>query len=136
MKKYAALICALTFVAAVSCSKGPDAEVKILLGGMTKVTDAAAEKLEKAATAKEAGDALITYAESMKGFTQKGMDLQKKYPALNPRDDKKFKAESEALMKTMTRFSQAMTAVMTKFAGAKELTDAAMKMSEIMKDVK
>lgn len=136
MKKYVALVCALAFIATVSCSKGPDADAKALIKSMTTATDAASEKLEKAAAAKDAGDAMIAYAQSMKTLAQKGKDLEKKYPNLKIQGDEKYKAESEMMMKSMDRFTKAMTGAMTKFAGAKELTEAAMKMGEIMKDVK
>lgn len=132
MKKVLALLFAVTLAGMVSCSKSPEAEAKALMLDMTKVTEEAAVKIEKAATAKEAGDALVAYAESMKKLADRGKELEKKFPDFKPEQNDKFKAEQDAMMKSMEKFTAAMTGAMKKYAGAKELMDAAAKMGEIM----
>ncbi len=134
MKKVLALLFAVTVAGMVSCSKSPEAEAKALMLDMTKATETAAEKIEKSTSAKEAGDALIGYAESMKKLADKGKELEKKFPDFKPEGDVKFKAEQEAVMKSMERFTVAMTGAMKKYPGAKEIMDASVKMTEIMKD--
>ncbi len=134
MKKVLALIFAITVAGMVSCSKSPEAEAKALITDMTKLTEMTAEKMDKAATAKDAGDALLVYAESMKKLAEQGKALEKKYPDMKVENNEKFKAEEEAMMKAMGTFTKSMTAVMTKYATAKEFQDAMAKMSEMMKN--
>ncbi len=134
MKKVLALLFAFTVAGIVSCSKSPEAEAKALMLDMTKVTESAAEKIEKATNAKEAGEALIGYAESMKKLAVRGKELEKKFPDFKPEGNDKFKTEQDAMMKSMERFTAAMTGVMIKYPGSKEIMDASVKMTEIMKD--
>jgi hypothetical protein len=136
MKKYIAIACSLIFVAAVSCSKGSESEAKAIIKNMISVTDATSEKLEKAADAKTAGDALSSYVESMKAISVKSADFQKKYTDLNMQGDEKLKTENDALTKSMDRFSKALAVAMTKFANSKEFADAIAKMGELMKSGK
>jgi len=133
MKKVLALLFAVTMAGMVSCSKSPEAEVKAMMIDMTKLTETTAEKLNKAASGKEAGEALIAYGESMKKLADKGKELEKKYPQMKVENNAKFKAEEDAMMKAMGNFTKAMTGCMTKYAGSKEIQAAMMKMSEIMK---
>jgi len=134
MKKVLALIFAITVAGMVSCSKSPEAEAKALINDMTKLTEMTAEKMDKAATAKEAGDALLVYAEGMKKLADQGKALEKKYPDMKVENNEKFKAEEEAMMKAMGAFTKSMTTVMTKYATAKEFQDAMAKMSDMMKN--
>ncbi|HNX24482.1 MAG TPA: hypothetical protein PKG60_10575 [Spirochaetota bacterium] len=134
MKKVLALLFAVTIAGMVSCSKSPEAEAKALMTDMTKVTESAADKIEKSANAKEAGDALVAYAQSMKQLAERGKDLEKKFPDFKPEQNDKFKAEQDAMMKSMEKFTAAMTGVMKKYPGAKEIMDATVKMSEIMRN--
>lgn len=134
MKKVLALLFAVTLAGMVSCSKSPEAEAKALMLDMTKATDSASIKIEKASNAKEAGEALIGYAESMKELSVRGKDLEKKFPDFKPEGNDKFKTEQDAMIKSMERFTVAMTGAMTKYPGAKEIMEASVKMTEIMKD--
>ncbi|PKL16236.1 MAG: hypothetical protein CVV49_17260 [Spirochaetae bacterium HGW-Spirochaetae-5] len=134
MKKVLALLFAFTVAGMVSCSKSPEAEAKALMLDMTKATESAAEKIEKASNAKGAADALIGYAENMKELSVRGKELEKKFPDFKPEGNDKFKTEQDAMMKSMERFTAAMTGAMVKYPGAKEIMDASVKMTEIMKD--
>jgi hypothetical protein len=133
MKKVLALIFAVTFAGMISCSKSPEAEAKALMLDMTKATEDAAVKIEKAGNAKEAGDALIAYAQSMKKLADRGKDLEKKFPDFKAEDNQKFKTEQDAMMKSMEKFTAAMMGAMKKYPGSKEIMDASVKMTEIMK---
>ena len=134
MKKVLAFLSAAVLVAAVSCSKSPETQAKDLILDMAKLTETSAEKMEKAATAKEAGDALLAYTASMKTLSIKGRELEKKYPELKNENNPKLKAEEDAMMKSMERFTKAMTSAITKYATSKEFQDAMSKMSELMKN--
>jgi len=134
MKKVLALLFAVTFTGMISCSKSPEAEAKALMVDMTKLTETTAANLDKAASAKDAGDALLGYADSMKKLADRGKELEKKYPDMKVENNEKFKAEEDAMMKAMGNFTRAMTTTMTKYATAKEFQDAMQKMSEVMKN--
>lgn len=134
MKKVLALMFAVTLAGMVSCSKSPEAEAKALITDMTKLTEATAEKMEKALTGKDAGDALLAYAEEMKKLGDRGKELEKKYPEMKVENNDKFKVEEEALMKAMGSFTKAVTATMTKYSNSKEFQEAMAKMSETMRN--
>ena len=134
MKKVLALLFAVAVAGMVSCSKSPEAEAKALMNDMTKVTEEAAVKIEKSASAKEAGDALVAYAENMKKLADRGKELEKKFPDFKPEQNDKFKTEQDAMMKSMEKFTAAMTGAMKKYPGSQEIMDATVKMTEIMKN--
>ncbi len=134
MKKVLAFICTAVLVAAVSCSKNPEAEAKALINDMAKLTESSAEKIDKASNAKEAGEALLAYTASMKVLSIRGKELEKKYPELKDENNPKLKAEEEQMMKSMEKFTKAMTSAITKYAASKEFQDAMTKMSELMKN--
>lgn len=125
MKKTLALLFACTMAVIVSCAKSnPEAEAKALMLDMTKLTVATTEKITKAASGKEAGDALLVYVEGMKKFSEKGKEFDKKYPDLKLEKSDKLKIEQEAFMKALIGFTTAVDGTMKKFADSKEFKDA------------
>ncbi len=133
MKKILASMFVLIIAGMVSCSKSPESEAKALILDMTKLTDKTADKVSSATSGKDAGEALIAYAEGMKKLAETGKELEKKYPDLKVEDNEKFKSEEEAMTKAMGKFTVAITGVMTKYADSKEFKDAMSKMTEVMK---
>jgi len=134
MKKVLAFLFTAVLVASLSCSKSPESQAKALVLDMAKLTETSAEKMEKAATAKEAGDALLEYAANMKTLALQGRELEKKYPELKKENNPALKAEEDVMMKSMEKFTRAMTSAITKYAASKEFQDAMSKMSELMKN--
>jgi hypothetical protein len=139
MKKIVVLVCLCAFAGLFACAKSGDAEAKATMMAMAKLNESTADKLDKAASGKEAGDALIAYGGEMKVLMLKSKELTTKYPELakaGTENSDKFKAETEALKISMGKFTKSMTAATVKYAGTKEMLEAAKKMGEIMKDVK
>lgn len=134
MKKFLAVLAIALLGFTVSCSKSsPEAEAKAMMNAMIKLTETSADKLENASNAKDAADALVAYATEMKVITEKGKELDKKYPDLKIVGDEKFKAENEAVEKAMKRFIDASTKASMKYISSKEFMDAVTKMQTIMK---
>lgn len=131
------LICVLLSVPFASCSKsGPAADAKKLASETLALNDATAAKLEKASTAKDAADALLTHAVEMKKINDRTKAFQAKYP-----DFKKYSAAADGEIqssseKSAAAFSAAVSKTMMKYSGSQEMLDAIMKMSELMKAMK
>lgn len=134
MKKYLAVLAIAVLGFTVSCSKAsPEAEAKVMMNAMIKLTETSADKLENASNAKDAADALVAYAAEMKVLAEKGKELDKKYPDMKIDGNEKFKSENEAVEKVMKKFIDASMKASMKYANSKEFMDAAAKMQEIMK---
>ncbi len=134
MKKVLALLFASIMAVIVSCAKSnPEAEAKALMLDMTKLTVTTSEKITKAATGKEAGDALLAYVDGMKKFSERGKEFDKKYPDLKLEKSDKLKAEQEAFMKALMGFTTAVDGTMKKFADSKEFKDAMEKLKTMGK---
>ncbi len=139
MKKIVVLVSLCALAGLFSCAKSGDAEAKATMMAMAKVNETAADKLDKATSGKEAGDALVAYAGEMKTLILKSKELSKKYPELAKQGSEssdKFKAENEALKASMEKFTKSMVSATMKYATSKEMLEASKKMGEIMKDVK
>jgi len=134
MKKVVAFLFTAALAVSLSCSKSPEAQAKALVLDIAKLTETSAEKIGKAATAKEAGDAILAYTESMKTLSIRGKELENKYPELKNENNPKMKAEEDVMIKAMEKFTKAMTSAITKYAGSKDFQDAMTKMSELMKN--
>ncbi len=135
MKKFfAVLVVAALGFAVSSCSKSPEAEAKAIMNDMAKLFEATADKLDKAATGKEAADMLIAFGTEMKVIKDKAEAFDKAHPELkNKGADEKYKAETEAIGKATEKFVGAMMKIGMKFQGDKDLEAAAMKLGEILK---
>ena len=133
MKKIIALMLTLAIGGMVSCSKissGPEAEAKALTAQTVKIMEVATEKLNKAATGQEAGDALIDYTNSMLEIAKKGQELQKKYKDLEIMSDEKSQKEDPEMKKMAQEFAKAMVGASLKFSGSKEFMAAVEKMGK------
>ena len=119
MKKITVLLLALVIGGMVSCSKSPadkDAELKALTNEVLKATQSTAEKLQKAADGKEAGDIVLAYGDTMK-------KIKEKYKNFDLNDTKNFEGNEE-LKKIMGDFVSAVMNVNIKFKDSKELAEA------------
>lgn len=131
------LICALLSVPLASCSKsGPAADAKKLASETLALYDATAAKLEKAANAKQAADALLFHAVEMKKLNDRTKAFQAKYPDFRKYSsaaDSELQSSSE---KSAAAFSSSVSRTMMKYSGSPEMLDAIMKMSELTKTMK
>ena len=137
MKKIIALMLTLVIGGMVSCSKiagSPEAEAKALAAETAKIMEVATEKLNKANTGKEAGDALSDYTNSMLQIAKKGQELQKKYKDLELMSDDKSQEEDPEMRKIAEEFGKAMMGATLKFRDSKEFMAAIEKMSMGMGD--
>ncbi|MCL2154689.1 MAG: hypothetical protein FWH53_03390 [Leptospirales bacterium] len=137
MKKIIVLLLTLVIGGMVSCSKiagGPEAEAKALATETAKIMEVTTEKLNKAATGKEAGDALIEYANNMLQIAKKGEELQKKYKDLELMSDENFKNENEEINKMAVEFQKAIMGATFKFSGSKEFMAAVQKIGSLNKN--
>lgn len=131
MKKYLALLAVAALGLTIACGKAsPEAEAKAIMNDMIKLVDTTTEKLDKAATGKDAADALIEFSNGMKALTEKGKEFDKKNPNVNVESGEAFKAERDKMMQSMTKFTEVSTKVMMKFKDSKELLEAAQKMAQ------
>ena len=133
MKRYLILtLCACIAAFAVSCSKGgPAGEAKKLADDTVAITQSTTEKLDKASNAKDAADALVSYATDMKTIADKSKEFRAKYPNFDDKNDPAMKEEQEKIQKTISAFSASMAKAMMKYAGSKEMMEAITKMSEL-----
>ncbi|MGL4368709.1 MAG: hypothetical protein ACRCUT_03420 [Spirochaetota bacterium] len=134
MKKYFVLaVCAFAAAGFISCAKEtPLGAAQKIYSDIIENAETAAEKLGKAATGKEAGDALVEYAEKMQKLTKRSQELQEKYPDFDERTVPEMKESQEKMETTMKNFADTMRKTMVKFAGDKDFISSAMKMSAIM----
>ena len=137
MKKIIALLLTLAIGGMLSCSKianSPEAEAKALSAETVKITEVATEKLNKAANGKEAGDALIDYANSMLEIAKKGQELQKKYKDLELMSDEKSQKEDPEMKKMAEEFAKAVMGASIRFQDSKEFMAAVEKMGKNVTD--
>lgn len=122
MKK-TAVVLMITFISLIgACSKsGAEAEARAIIHDMTMAAETASEKLDKAASAREAADIIKTFRTDMEILGQKGKEYDKKHPEISVMNDKAFSTERAALMNSMKRYGVASMKVMIKFEGAEEL---------------
>ncbi len=134
MKKILLLLSfAIALSAMVSCSKSPEAEFIDASKGVIELQTTTAEKLDKAATGKDAGDILLNWAKDMR---MKGdqVNLSEKRFNKSKDFDPKFLSEVGALeqagRQSSASFSAAFRKAKEKFRNEKEYQSALMILSQ------
>ncbi len=132
MKKIAIAILAFAVSIVTACSKGSfENDARAMYNDFISITEKAAADLDKAASAKEAGDALGTYADQMKLFVERGKELEKNYDKKKINEEPSLTQETERFNKAMQSFANANMKVMIKWQGSPEIMEATAKLRSI-----
>ncbi len=112
-----------TFISGMKSGEA-EAEVRHIINEMTDIFNTTSDKLEKAATAREAANILLTFSADIKAIKEKADAFDRAHPEFKDINDNDFPEETEALGRATQRFVIAMEQVQLKFNGDKDFDDA------------